>query len=126
MLTNADKKLVIVLLIAAVFGVGLNMYYLSANGQGQNAVITVDGKPIKTIRLQSGYSGEFRVETDHGYNIVEYKDGRVRIREADCHDQICVQTGWINAQPQQIVCLPNRVVVKVVSNHPAEVDDIVR
>ncbi|WP_371371537.1 NusG domain II-containing protein [Sporomusa aerivorans] len=127
MLTYADKKMVIALLLAALLGVGLNMYYLSANRQGQSsAVISVDGKVVKTIRLQPGYSGEFKIGDNSGFNIIEYKDGRVRIREADCHDQICVQTGWISTPPQQIVCLPYKVVVKVISDRPAEVDDIVR
>ncbi|SMC83318.1 NusG domain II-containing protein [Sporomusa malonica] len=126
MLTKADKWLVIALLTVALSGIGLNMYYISANGQGQSVVITVNGQTVKTFPLRQGYVGEFRIDGDHGFNIIEYKDGRVRIRDADCPDQICVKSGWINTQPQQIVCLPYRVVVKIVSDSPADVDDIVR
>ncbi|HWR44643.1 NusG domain II-containing protein [Sporomusa sp.] len=126
MLTKGDKWLVIALLIFALAGVGLNMHYIAANGQGQSVVITVNGQTVKTFPLRQGYVGEFRLGGDSGFNIIEYNDGRVRIREADCPDQICVKTGWINISPQQIVCLPYRVVVKVVSDSPADVDDIAR
>ncbi|MDF2571943.1 MAG: NusG domain [Sporomusa sp.] len=126
MLTKGDKWLVIVLLAIALSGIGFNMYYISASGQGKSVVIAVNGQTVKTFPLRQGYVGEFRLDSDHGFNIIEYNDGRVRIREADCPDLVCVRSGWINTSPQQIVCLPYRVVVKVVSDTPADVDDIVR
>ncbi|QDR80116.1 NusG domain II-containing protein [Sporomusa termitida] len=126
MLTKGDKWLVMVLLSIALAGVGLHMYYIAANGQGQTVIITVNGQTVKTFPLRQGYVGEFRLGDDHGYNIIEYSGGRVRVREADCPDQICVNSGWISMSPQQIVCLPYRVVVKVVAGVPADVDDIAR
>ncbi|WP_425060615.1 hypothetical protein SCACP_13500 [Sporomusa carbonis] len=126
MLTKADKWLVIVLLLIAISGIGLNMYYVSGNGQGRSVIITVNGKTVKTFPLREGYVGEFRIGGDTEYNIIEYKAGRVRVREADCPDQVCVRSGWISVPSQEIVCLPYRVVVKVVSDSPADVDDIAR
>ena len=32
---------------------------------------------------------------------------------ADCPDKICVKTGKIKNKGEQIVCLPNKLVVKV-------------
>ena len=127
MLTKADKWLVIVLVILALLGIGLNIYYISEdNSQARSVVITVNGQIRKTFPLRQGYVGEFRIDGHDGLNVVEYKDGRVRMKESDCPDQICVQSGWISTPPQQIVCLPYRVVIKVVSDNPADVDDIVR
>jgi len=126
MLTKGDKWLIIALLTVALAGVCLNVYYVSTNNQGQKAVVTVDGQTVKTLPLRQGYVGEFRLDHDNGFNIIQYVDGRVRIHKADCPDQVCVKSGWIQNAPQQIVCLPYRVVVKVVSDSPADVDDIVR
>ena len=127
MLTKADKWLVVVLVTLALVGIGLNIYYISEqSSQAQTVVISVDGQITKTFPLRQGYVGEFRIDGHNGFNVVEYKDGRVRMKESDCPDQICVQSGWISTPPQQIVCLPYRVVIKVVSDNPADVDDIVR
>ena len=127
MLTKADKWLISVLLFLATAGIGLNLYYLSGNaGQDKNMVISINGQVVKTVPLRPGYTGEFRIGGSSGFNVIEYKDGHVHMKEADCPDQICVQSGWINMPPQQIVCLPYRVVIKVVANNSADVDDIVR
>lgn len=127
MLTKADKWLVIALLAFAISGIGLNMYYLSgASAQGKNIVISVNGQVVKTVPLRQGYNGEFRIDGTSGFNVIEYKDGHVHMKEADCPDQICVQSGWIHTPPQQLVCLPYRVVVKVVADSSADIDDIVR
>lgn len=127
MLTKADKWLVIALLTFALSGIGLNMHNLSgASNQEKNMVISVNGQVVKTIPLRQGYNGKFRIDNDGGFNVIEYKDGHVHMQEANCPDQICVQSGWINSPPQQIVCLPYRVVVKIVAESPADVDDIVR
>lgn len=127
MLTKADKWLIAVLVTLALSGIGLNIHYMSGDSsQARSVVITVDGQVRKTFPLRQGYVGEFRVDGDGGLNVVEYRDGRVRMKEADCPDQICVQSGWISTPQQQIVCLPYRVVIKVVSDSPADVDDIVR
>lgn len=127
MLTKADKWLVLVLSMLALAGIGLNLLLMSGTAsQAKSAVITLDGQVIKTIPLRQGYAGEFRVGRDNEYNVIEYQDGRVRMKDADCPDRICLLSGWISTAPQQIVCLPNRVVVKIEAGAPADVDDIVR
>ncbi|SDE73477.1 NusG domain II-containing protein [Sporomusa acidovorans] len=127
MLTKADKWLIVALTTLSITGIGLNLHYMSSvSGQARSIVVTVAGKTVKTFPLRQGYVGEYRIDGHDGYNIIEYQGGRVRMKEADCPDQICVQQGWISIPPQQIVCLPNRVVVKVISDNPADIDDIVR
>lgn len=39
--------------------------------------------------------------------------GRVRIEESACPGQDCVHTGWISRAGQQIICLPNRLVISL-------------
>ncbi|MCS7151253.1 MAG: NusG domain II-containing protein [Endomicrobia bacterium] len=47
--------------------------------------------------------------------IVEIKNNKVRIKESQCPFKVCVNTGWIQGQHQQIICVPNKIVVKLVS-----------
>ncbi len=48
-----------------------------------------------------------------GSNTIEIKDGRVRMKDADCPDRICMRQGWIERSGEAITCLPNRIVVEV-------------
>jgi Uncharacterized protein conserved in bacteria len=124
-LTIADKWLIGVLLAASVAGIGFDMSRLSAAGS-QEALVYKEGKLVQTIKLRPGYHEEIRLGGAAGYNVIVADNGRIRVAEADCPDQVCVRTGWVSLAPQQIVCLPYRVVIKVVSPAPADVDDIAK
>ncbi len=124
-LTKADKWLTGALLAAAAGGIALNMLLLSGVG-AQEARVYKEGKLVQTIRLRPGYHEELRLGGQERYNLIVADNGRVRIAEADCPDQVCVRTGWVSLAPQQIVCLPYRVVIKVVSSEPPDVDDITK
>lgn len=47
------------------------------------------------------------------YNIVEIKNGMVSVIEASCRNQICVKHSPISRSGESIVCLPNRLVVRI-------------
>lgn len=53
---------------------------------------------------------------DGGTNLLVIEDGAARIEEASCPDGVCVHTGRIRRNGQSIVCLPNQVVVEIVSD----------
>lgn len=57
--------------------------------------------------------------TDTATNVVQIQDGRVRMEEASCKNQVCVNTGWISKTNEIIVCLPNRVYVTIESGSDA-------
>jgi hypothetical protein len=124
-LTQADKILIGVLIIASVGGIGLNLAMLSATGQ-QEAHVYKEGRLVQTIPLRPGYHQELRLGEAERYNLIMAEDGRIRVAEADCPDQICVRTGWISSAPQQIVCLPYRVVIRLESSGATDLDDITK
>lgn len=125
MLTKADQWLIGILLFLSVTGIGFSVYAFPT-GNGQSAEIWVNGVLFKTVPLKEGYRQEIRIGGAVRYDIIEVEGTRIRVREADCPEQICVLAGWIDKAPQQIVCLPYRIVIKVVSSAPPEVDVIAR
>ncbi|MDR3562852.1 MAG: NusG domain II-containing protein [Negativicutes bacterium] len=125
LLTRADKLLIGLLIVAAVLGIGLNLAVLSGAGD-QEAQVYKEGKLIQAIKLRPGYHEEVRLGGEEHFNLIVAENGRIRVAEADCPDQICVRTGWISIAPQQVVCLPYRVVVKVVSSGLPDIDDITK
>lgn len=47
------------------------------------------------------------------YNVVEISGGTVSVTEASCKNQVCVKHGAISRSGESIVCLPNRLVVRI-------------
>ena len=60
--------------------------------------------------VSGGKSGDARYEY---YNTVEIKGGEVKVSEASCKNQVCVKHGSISRTGETIVCLPNRLVVRI-------------
>ncbi|MDR2571849.1 MAG: NusG domain II-containing protein [Oscillospiraceae bacterium] len=53
------------------------------------------------------------IEGGNGTNVILLERGRVRMLTADCPDGICVRQGWVSRGVTPIVCLPNRVVIRL-------------
>lgn len=83
-----------------------------------------DGKIIDKINLLE--TKIITVETELGQNVIEVKDGKAAMVEADCRDQICIKSGSIEKVNRNIVCLPNRVHVQIVGNMEDDIDAIVQ
>ena len=47
------------------------------------------------------------------YNVVVISGGTVSVTEASCKNQVCVKHGAISRPGESIVCLPNRLVVRI-------------
>lgn len=124
-LTRADKWLIGILIVAAVGGIALNLA-VAFVAAPQKAEIYQQGRLVKTIDLRPGYHEEVRLGGVEHFNIVEADNGRIRVSAADCPDQVCVHTGWISQPPQQIVCLPYQVVIRLEPDANADIDDITR
>lgn len=124
-LTRADKWLIGFLFIFSVAGIGLNMAMLSEQGQ-QVAHISKNGQPAGQVVLREGYHQDLRLGGDTGFNVIEADNGQIRMKAADCPDRLCVKAGWIRVAPQQIVCLPYRVVIRLEASGVSDVDDITK
>ena len=57
------------------------------------AIVEQDSKEL--MRLPLSEPGEYRISDGDSYNVIEITEGGVRMKEADCPDQICV------SQPQR-------------------------
>ena len=82
-------------------------------GKAQEALkaeIYLDGRLVKTVSLREEQS--FVLEGDWR-NTVSVKDGRICVSHSDCPGEDCVHSGWISEPGRSIVCLPNRVEVRI-------------
>lgn len=56
------------------------------------------------------------IELKNGLIIIEIKDKKVRVRQSDCKDKLCVRKSWIDRPGQFIICMPNKLVVKIIGD----------
>ena len=90
-----------------------------------------DGAPRVRIIAQGELAGiypldsdnEIEIERDGHRNVVVIKDNTVHMDYSDCKNQVCVNTGKISKPGETIVCLPNYVIVEIVSSEEGGEDD---
>lgn len=111
-----DKRKVICLaaVVAIVFFSLLALLLTDNIKNGNTACIYSGGKLVKTIELSTAENQTFTISgEDGGCNTIEIKDGTIGVTQADCPDKICVHTPYISDGVQPIVCVPNRLVIRI-------------
>lgn len=110
-----------VLVLAGVFF--LYEHFLGAE-EGDCVVVELNGEEYASYQLNQ--DGEYRIETENGYNILKIQEGKADMIDADCRDKICVKEKPASMDGQTIVCLPHKVVVTVRSSREKEIDGVAR
>lgn len=109
-----------ILLILVIFGIGVSLLAYTYLGKQNHPVVAVrvDGKVVQEFLLDD--SIQYKIEGIGGTNTLCIDEGSAWLKEADCPDQICVQTGKIRYAGQSIICLPHKVVVEIKEVEDAE------
>ena len=102
----------VLLLVLALVATAL--YMVLAPSKGQTAEVFLDGEKVMTIRLDQ----DKVIPLDH--LTIHVEKGALWVEDADCPDKICEKTGRISKKGQSIVCLPNRVVIKILGKGEVE------
>ena len=117
---SRNGKIILLVLLAAA---GLSVAAVAARrGETDHPVarITWDGEVGDEVELHPlgrGYS--FTLENQEGSNTISVEKGRIRVSQADCPDQVCVDQGWIADGTVPIVCLPHKLVIEIVGGGSA-------
>lgn len=107
-----DLFLIGILLAVGIVGfVVLKGIQKSAVSNQQVLKISVDGKVYGEYSLKD--KQEIKIGDTNVCRIEE--DGTVSMTEADCPDHLCVKQGKIKQFGESIVCLPNKVVLEIVT-----------
>ncbi len=109
------NKVILFLLLGAVAASAAYLLLRRESVPAPVARITRDGALLEEIdldKVDKPYS--FTLEDGRGSNTVQVDQGRIRIAEADCPDQVCVNQGWISNGAVPIICLPHRLMIEIV------------
>ena len=109
--------------IVAVIAILVSVIFWTSVGSDEGSIVSVyqEGALIQELSLDS--DTEFVIEGEYE-NVVTIQDGKAAITNSNCPGTDCVHSGWIHEAGRSIVCLPNRVELRI--EGASEVDFVVR
>lgn len=117
------KNDIILIAIIVLIALAALVFYQINKKTGNYLIATVDGVEYGTYFLD--HDQVITIEDEDGHkNVFEIKDGHVHMSEASCPDKLCVSQSAIQFNHETIVCLPNKVVLTVISEVESQVDMI--
>ena len=104
----------VIILIAAMVLISLLCVAVFAikSQTGSRVLIYVDGR----LKCEYELSDDIAVELEGyegGSNRLVISEGEAFISDASCPDKLCIHQGRISKEGEELVCLPNRVIVKI-------------
>lgn len=114
-----------IIIISSVFLISIAIWCFMLNtSHGTTAIIEAPGNAYH-IDLTSPDNQNLTIEINNefGKNVIQIEKGRVRMKEADCPDKVCVNAGWTSSSALPIVCLPHKVTITIV-NDDTEIDAV--
>ena len=95
--------IVIVIFLFAIFFI--------PRSAGKKVIVIVDKGKEYIYPLNVDRIVEFKGNI--GMVKVEIKDKRAKVIESSCPLKICMKTGWIENKGEQIICVPNRMIIRI-------------
>lgn len=115
------------IVIFLIICISFSMYFLTTrktnNIKNKAVQITINGQVYQTIDLNNNTKTIY-INSEFGHNVIKLDKGIVFMFESDCNDQICVKMGKIKDVGDNIICLPNRLLVKIISNDDENSDEM--
>ena len=100
--TLADGILIFLIIISIIIS-SLIIYRTAQTSE--YAVIECDGQSeIVSLEKDDVFA------LDNGM-VIEVSNGKIRVRDSDCPQKICVKHGWLKYANDVIVCLPNKTII---------------
>lgn len=115
------KKDIILAVVVLIAALGSWIFYQFAVPAEDSAKlrITVDGELYGTWDLSQDQTIEIG-----DTNCCQIAEGKVTMTESQCPDHLCESQKEIDGRGGTIVCLPNRVVLDIISEEEPEIDAI--
>jgi hypothetical protein len=118
-----DSILIIIIVVIAVGLIVVPNFVLS--GSATKAYVYYDNEIVQTINLSTKELKEYTIKGYNGDVIIEAGQNKIRVKDEKSPLNICSKKGWVTSSLETIICLPNKVVIKI-ENTNEEIDTVVR
>jgi len=107
------KKDILIIALALLAALALWLASQMTASEAVTAVVAmVDG--VEVLRRPLVMNATYEIPNEEGLvNIICVENGEVYMHEANCRDGLCIRQGRMRNTAKTIVCLPNKVVVKL-------------
>ena len=119
---KTDLIIIFVLLIISVCGLFLYKKVFSEKQCFAN--IYYESDLVKTIDLSKKEDYIFSLQQNEHVLIQVFSDGSIAFKESDCPDKICIKSGKLRMVGESAACLPNKIVIKIVSGEKHNNNDV--
>ncbi len=123
-LKKCDKiiALIVIFIAAASYAV---ISFTAFSDAAKSAEVYVGGELYGEYDLQEiKTERHVRIKTENGENLLELTNDGARMLDASCPDKKDVKSGKITKPGQVIICIPNKVLVKLVGDGKDKVDKV--
>lgn len=114
------KDWILIIVIVFVAGLAFLLHGLIGGKGAGSVTVKVEGEITGVYSLAEDQT----IKINGGTNILQIKNGYADMIEADCPDKLCVKQKSISKSGENIICLPNKVVVTIDSSENSEFDAV--
>jgi hypothetical protein len=112
-MTRADRLLLIAVACALPF-----LYARLWTGGGAADYLQVQAGNKEPLTEELARDHTLHIHGPLGDSVIEVSHGRARFVSSPCRGQVCVQAGWLQTTGDFAACLPNRVSLTLLGQHP--------
>lgn len=118
-----DLILIISILIVATVGI---VYLNFFRSPGNMVSVSIDGETYGIYSLSQNITEDiYSGDNNQNHNRLVISDGKAYMENATCPDGICVDHKPVFRDGESIVCLPNRVVITVITDEKTDTPDVI-
>ena len=113
------NDIILVGIVLFVATLSLILFNVLSKKDNLEALIYVNDELVETIDLSKlgDEVVEFRVDGEDGEVVIEAKYNAIRIVHATCPQSYCKKQGFSSSTHEPIICIPNKIYIKLVSNN---------
>ncbi|MDO5715074.1 MAG: NusG domain II-containing protein [Tissierellia bacterium] len=123
---KGDYIVILLLIIISAFVFVFNNRTFKSSTNHRILQIVVNGKVVDEIDLSKVEEKEIKIHNKFGKNTIVIDRGQVHMEESDCKDRVCIKMGSIRQPGDHIVCLPNRLILKIISDNEDDLDVVIK
>lgn len=106
-----DFKLIIILLIIVISF--LISFKLIEKNSNKKAIVYYEDKII--LKVDLNINKEYQVDGYNGKVDIVVEDGKIKVKNENSPLHLCSNQGYIDSTYETIVCLPNKITIKIES-----------
>ncbi len=123
-MNKSDIKLIIIILLIAI--TVLFVIAIIDKNNSKEALVYYDNNLVLTIDLNNSEEKIYIVDGFNGEVKIIAGNGKIKVDEEESPLHLCSKQGFIEESYESIVCLPNKIVIKISSKKKKDLDTILR